>query len=1114
MLHLIKGRAGSGKTSLLRRIIADTVKSESQPLLVIPEQFSFETERAMLKLLGPSDFKKTQIFGFSRMAYFFLKDTPLFTKKIPDNGVRAALMSEALVQLDGRLRVFDSSVNNTEALASLVDFCKELKYCCIDSDGLHKTNELLNESYLKDKLCELELINEAYNALVKQSFFDDTDAVHLLAEYAKTNRIFENKTVFFDGFRTFSKQELECVDIILSQADDVYITLCTDKNVAPFSSFSYIKQFEHKLRTVASSHGVKVEEIFCRQTENAFSSDIFQLEQALYSDEITEKKPSDGSVIAVECTDADNECAYIAATVKKLLRSGEYRCRDIAIIERTNGSYKKKLIQALKKSDIPVFDDSRRSLSFETVFVYINAVLSCITGGFNTENIFNYLKTGLGALSLTEVSKLEKYVLVWGINGKAWLSDFTMHPDGFGVTADEKSTKKLLEINRLREKAVLPLVKLKSDCQDKDGRGISEAIYRFLISQNIPDKLFGVYTVLNSEGFPVEAQRSKISWDVLMELLDISATLGAEKYFGLARWFELFGILVNSRDIGEIPQGLDEVKVGSADRIRTEQIKVVFLVGVNKDEFPLAAIPGGILTDADRVTLTSLGLEIRPPFEDTVDEERFISYCAVTAASEKLYLTFKTVADDGSKVYKSELVDALFDCVDGAEFVVTSECEPLYFAESEDGAFALLGKVYGDNSPLKSTLLKYFSQKDDYSGKLKALRHICGNEPIHFQDKTVSEKLFGTNLHLSASRIENFYNCPFAYFMRYGLKAEPLRVAQLDPAQSGTLIHLVMETVLKKYPKAEFVAATSTQLRGTVCEVLKTYLEEKMGGSEEKNGRFMFLFNRLADVSMTIIERLKSEFAAGSFEPHDFELKIGGDEIPAYKIPLESGSVSITGSVDRVDLMEKDGINYIRVIDYKTGKKEFKLSELFDGINVQMVLYLCALLKNGTDYYGESLPAGVLYLPSRLGLSEYLDTRSPSSENIAAQKRVGGKLSGMILGSPVVFNGMGVDRYPDYFPVEYKKDGSYKGNYFTLHSFKNLSKLVDGKIAQMGNALHNGEIAAIPYGSDGDGKMCKYCAYKSACSHEYGDEIYEAVSLTHANALKRLEESDIEQRMD
>ncbi len=1114
MLYLIKGRAGSGKTNFLRQKLLETLNnSESRPLLIIPEQFSFDTEKAMLKLLGARRMKQFDIFSFSRLALSSLKNTEYLTKNIPDAGVRNVLMSEVLKELDGRLSIFTYSKSNNDTLSALVDFSKELKYCSIDDDLLKEKTEALDGGFLKEKLKELTLINGAYNALVSQSFFDDTDAVRILTDYAIECGLFKNKTVFIDGFRTFTKQEADCFQVMLSQADDVYVTLCIDENPERFSSFDFIKKFENKLRAMAAKCNITVDEHICVSNGNTFPQGISQLEKSLFSKH-QGIADDDGSVRVFECCDSDGECAFVSNTIKKLLRTEGYRCRDIAVIERTGGVYKQRLISALKRLDVPVFDDSKRSLSFETLFVYLNSVLSCVTDGFTTENVFNYLKTGFSRLSVSEVCSLEKYALIWGIGGKGWLNDFTMHPDGFGNTFDEKSESRLSRLNDLRKKAILPLVMLKNETEDKDGKEITGIIYNFLTEQKIPDKLYKLYSSLNDEGFPVEAQRHSVSWAVLTELLDTMALLGEGKNFGLKRWFEMFNLLVNSKEIGEIPQGIDEVRIGSADRIRIEQVKVVFLVGVNKDEFPLVSVKNGILTDSDRVNLTAIGLEVKPPFEDGIDEERFIAYCAATAASERLYLSYKTTNDDGSGGVKSELAETALKVLNGLTVNAYSLVDEVEKIEGEDGAFSLLSKNYNSCSALRTTLFEYFKDKEQYKGRLSALNNINNSSRLSFEDSSVSERLFGNDIYLSASRVEGFYNCPFSYFMRYGLRAEPLRVAELDPAQSGTIVHLVMETVLKEYPKASFLSADENELRNTVSRVLTDYLDEKMGGTAEKSKRFMFLFNRLLDISMAIIERLKGEFDVGSFEPVDFELKIGGEEIPPYQLPLDKGQVTVTGSVDRVDLMEKDGIKYIRVVDYKTGKKEFKLSELFNGLNIQMVLYLMALEKNGKAYYGDVVPSGVLYLPSRIGIGNFLDERSPSPENIAAQKRVSGKLSGMVLDSPVVFNGMGVDKMPDYFPVGYKKDGTAKGDYFSLENFKNLSRMIDNKIINMGNALHKGQIAPVPTGKDGEGKMCKYCSYKFVCGYEYGDETVEITSLTHAKALERLEGNENEQRMD
>ncbi len=1106
MLYLIKGRAGSGKTRFLRKKIKEVINTGvGAPILMVPDQFSFVSEREMLKLLGPQMHQELRVFSFKRLAYHYLKNTPEFSGNYLTGGIRDALMSETITALQGRLKVFSSLKPNFTSLNPLVDFCNELKYCGISSEELSDKTAELDDGFLKEKLFDLALINETYTALVTQSYFDDTDAVSLLVDFAAENKIFENNVIFIDGFREFSKQEYQLISLMLSQAKDVYFTLCTDNNKEKNSPFDFINKFEVSLRAAANVAEKAVCEIWCEQAENVYPDNIYSLEKSIYSKECTVNNCNDSSVVITKCLDKEDECSYIAATIKKLIREDGYRCRDITVIERTNGAYKDIIIDKLKKIGVPVFEDSTRSLKFETLFVYLNAVLLCITGSFNTENILCYLKSGLSDLSLTEISRLEKYALMWGVNGENWRESFTMHPDGFGNALDEKALHRLNDINKSREKAVAPLLKLKKECEDKTGKEITEIIYNFLITQRIGDKLFEMYDSLNKDGFPVEANRQEVSWNVLTDILDEMAVFGDKKYMSLDRWFEIFTILVDAGEIGEIPQGIDEVTIGSAERIRTEKVKVCFLVGVNKDEFPLVSVKNGVLTDSERELLTVSGLELKPSFKESVHQERFITYCALTAASEKLYLSYKTVDNTGAELYPSEIIETAMAVIPDLTEQSTSSLDKLYSVESDDSAFSLLAENYNNNTPLRSSLLKYFNDKQEYMGRLSALENVAGYRDIKFKNETVAAKLFKENMSLSASRVEAFYNCPFSYFMRYGLKAEPLRVAELDPAQSGTIVHLVMENILKQYPKGEFVCAEASALRATVEQVLNKYAQEKMGGIEGKSKRFIFLYNHLIETCMAIIDRLKSEFSKGAFEPVGFEVEVGSDDIPPYELPLENGKVSIYGSVDRVDLMEKDGIKYIRIIDYKTGKKEFKLSQLFNGLNLQMVLYLMALEKNGKNVYGDFIPSGVLYLPSKIGISDYMKKRSPEAEEVKNKKTLSGKLSGMMLKSLTVVNGMGAVDAPKYYPAGFdEKKDVFTGNVYSQYNFKMLSEMIDKKIINMGNSLRKGLIPAIPTGENGEGKLCKYCSYRAVCGYESGDEVIEISNFSHKEAISML----------
>lgn len=1105
MLYLVKGRAGSGKTDFINHKIKSILEGNiSNVLLIVPEQFSFESERKMLKFLGAEKYNRTDIFSFPRLAVSELRDS-FDNSDIPSMGVRLAFMHEAVKTLDGRLDIFNKSRATVNSLRPLVEFAGELKYCSVKSDELSDKAQLLPDGFLKEKLNEINLINETYDALVSNSYVDDTVALDLMNEYALDNKYYSGKTIFIDGFRTFTKQEADAFAIMLSQADDVYVTLCADVSYnIKNRKFLFIKKFENMLRTIASNHSVPVKDVFCVQKEDSFSSDIKSLEKGLFFEGVQESNDSDGSVKIVECNSSDEECDFISKEIKRLLRTGEYRCRDIAIVERSIGTYKNRIVDKLRKLDIPVFDDSRRSLKYEPLFVYLDSALKCLTSGLTQESLFSYLKSGLSGIPVEDVSRLEKYALIWNISGLQWSEDFTMHPDGFGSELRENDALRLEKINDIRRKIIAPLLKLKRDCADKSGRDISSVIYDFLISQRIPDRLYDVHSKLSESGFKVEAERQSVSWELLMSLLDTMAKIYPNRVVSLADWVDKFNLLVDSGDVGEIPQGLDEVKIGSADRIRTDKIKVVFLVGVNKDEFPLVAVKKGVLTDFDRISLASMGLQLDPPFEETVYEESFLAYCAVTAASERLYLVYKTVNDDGTPAFESEIISDAKKTINDVQIIKSKEISVIDEIESEEDAFHILAKNYSAENEIKATLIKYFSTNEDYADRLKALDRAIGKKNYSFEDSSVSAELFKRDMYLSASRIESYYTCPFSYFIRYGLKAEPVRVAEMDAMQGGLLVHYILENILAKYPKSSFVDADDDELKACISQLLAQYLEEKMGSISDKSKRFMYLYNRTVDICFAIIERLKQEFKVGQFEPHDFELKIGGDRIPPYALDLSEGSITVTGSVDRVDLLEKDGLKYLRVIDYKTGKKEFKLSELFSGLNLQMVLYLMALEKNGKEYFGETIPAGVLYLPSKIGIKDYLFERSPSAESIVSTKRSSGKLSGMVLNSPVVYNGMGVDIYPDYFPVGYSKSGELTGNSFTRKQFYALSRVVDSKIKDMGEALHVGRIPAIPASRSGKPVSCEYCAYKSICNYENGNEVNDVLSVKHSDALALL----------
>ena len=77
--------------------------------------------------------------------------------------------------------------------------------------------------------------------------------------------------------------------------------------------------------------------------------------------------------------------------------------------------------------------------------------------------------------------------------------------------------------------------------------------------------------------------------------------------------------------------------------------------------------------------------------------------------------------------------------------------------------------------------------------------------------------------------------------------------------------------------------------------------------------------------------------------------------------------------------MRKNGKTYLRVIDYKSGGKDFVLSDVLSGLNMQMLIYLFAIGENGEEKYGDVFPSGVLYMPAKKG-SDALGRKATSEE--------------------------------------------------------------------------------------------------------------------------------------
>lgn len=1098
MLRIITGRTGSGKTRKVRSVIADIAKnSADKAVIIVPEQFSFETERAMLSLLGNEKVNNAEVLSFSRLAEKLLKKCGRLPFKTVDDAARAMLMSIAAESLQDRTVSFRKYIKNPALINDLVAFRKELKKCRISPESLRSVSGKMRRESFSVKLSELSEIYACYDALINESFGDDTDFLDILSDVLETDDFFKGKTVAVDGFSGFSAQEYSVLEKIMKTADELYVTFCYDSEMrnGKYEIFRNVHNEIKNLTGIANRAGVKIaprENLLPKEEYKA--PELNFLEKNIFARRGNAFGKEAEAVCLIPCKNKKDECDAVAAEIRRLAREENYRYRDIAVIERQENSYKNDLANSFRKYGIKCFFDSRQPVLTQPLTVFIRTLFDIIVNGFSADSVFTFLKTGLYGFSAEETGEIEDYVLMWNIKGAAWKSDWTENPEGLGTEFNEKSLKRLAKLNDLRKRIVAPILNLKNRITDADGGVIAKEVFTFLRNAGVDGNLKIITESLESIGDSELSVEQNTVWKMTADIFDTLHFAVGNKTVSVSRFAELFDILVSTKDIGVIPNGIDEVIMGSADRIRASAPKAVFIVGANGGVFPAEGSGGVLLSDRERTELINNNIDLISNFEYNSVSEMYIAYRAVSLSTEKLYVSYSSFGTDGESLFPSEIVTEIKSLLPKCR---TEKYDVMSRIESEKSAFSVLASESVNGSALASSLYEYFKESGNDS-RIQMIDKIRKNT-FELKNIAVAEKLFGKCMFLTASKTEKYYSCPFGYFCQYGLKAKPKKAAEVDPAQAGTLIHFVLETVLREYPKENFIALSPSSAEQITYSIIDSYIEEQMGGAENKSAAFKRTLDLIKERTVKIVFRLIDEFKNCDFTPVSFELKIDIDgDIPAYHLALDSEhEINIKGQIDRVDSWQSGENNYIRVIDYKTGGKDFKLSEVLQGINMQMLIYLFAVWQNGKEKYGNVVPAGVLYFPAKANrISSSKADRYASAEKLGKTEKDEYKMKGMVLNNLDVINAMEHGMGGVLIPSKIDKSGSATGNVISLSSLYKLKDYIDGEIKNMAKSLYNGEIDAYPTET-----ACGYCDYKIVCKREGGGKIRELADYSFDSAI-------------
>ncbi len=343
-------------------------------------------------------------------------------------------------------------------------------------------------------------------------------------------------------------------------------------------------------------------------------------------------------------------------------------------------------------------------------------------------------------------------------------------------------------------------------------------------------------------------------------------------------------------------------------------------------------------------------------------------------------------------------------------------------------------------------------------------------------------RLYGGEPRLSASRADTFAKCRFAYFCRFGLNAKPYEAAELKANEIGSFIHEVLEkTAAEVMSLGGFRSLDDDRILMIADKYIDAFFHTEFQDFEEKSARFTYLFRRLRSDVHDILRDISEELRRSDFVPLDFELDINrSEDIGAYELPEVSRGIRLSGIIDRVDGWEHDGKLYVRVVDYKTGKKSFKLDDVYYGLDLQMLIYLNVLKKFGSGRYGKDIePAGIMYLPAR---TEYETVNSIDADaGESAKKPL--RRSGFVLDDTDVIKAWERDDEQLFIPLKKSKGGAP----VSRSAIDVLSRWVDKSLARMTDDIGRGDITADPLFAGEGSNACMTCEYKGQCGFIDGE---------------------------
>ena len=1171
-VHFYFGSSGSGKSRFLQMEIIrrSILEPSTQFIMLVPEQFTMQTQKEMVLRHPRRGLMNVDVLSFERLAYRVFDEVGMSSRRRLEEIGKSFVLEKIALDLGKKLPVLGANLARPGNLADMKSVISELMLYDIGPDDL-LCGEAGADSLLDGKLSDIANVYRSFMEYISDRYLTAEGVTDALARVAKDSGLLQGAVIALDGYTGFTPVQIRLVQQLALVSSELHISVTADIRENPFSRrgnplFTMSRDTVESLRLAFGKAGIGIGSVTyldngrpCEKqadraadgrgpvqgnasggagthspgqdsSDNAGSSACMQggarfagspalmhLERNLFrrSNEVYTDKQRDVRIFAA--ANPLEEVRHAALTISSMIREEGLRYRDFAVITGDLGTYGNYVRQIFGETKIPYFIDEKRVLLNDPFVEYVRAAVSAVCDDYSYDSIFRMLRSDMSGIDREDIDILENHVLALGIRGrKKWREKWILH-------SQNEDPAWLLRLNEIREKVLYLLDPMAESFRQRGGtvKKKTEALYYFCVRSGCETRLAAMASGLSSCGRQDLAREYTQVFSHVMSFLEkLVDVLGDEK-ISMKDYKAVLEAGFAEEKIGIIPPAADQVLVGDMERSRLSDVKVLLFAGVNEGLVPKTDSGGGLLSETDREILRNRNIRLKPTPRESIPIGRFYIYLALTKPSKHLILSYSTANSNGDVLRPSYLIGEIHDLFPNLREEVRS-AEIRDNIERPENGMMLLTDTMGtlaDQPPGTAfyELFSWYRANPAYRARTDALIQAAeSRRPKDQIGRAVAAALYGKTLVNSASRLERFSACAFAHYLQYGLRLREREEYSFSGMDMGNVLHDALRIFAEKIRESgEKWAEVDEDRRNALADQCVAEAAKSYGGMIlHDSARNEYQIVRMQRFMRTSVWAMQEQLKRGDFIPARFEVDFRDlGHLKSVRHTLSGGATMIlTGRIDRMDLCTDGGTMLIKIIDYKTGDRNLDMTEVYHGLQLQLVVYMNAALEAARSEGVHAEPAGIFYykLQDPIVSAGEGDTEEDVRTRVLKEMKGSGVVSSdeEILLHLDRTLGPGVSSY--VIPVSITKKNELSKNSKTAapEEFRAISEFVDCKIRRIGGEIMDGKAEIDPY-RYGTRNACDYCPYRGICGFDTKIEGYgfrEITSMKRDEAIGKMRE--------